>query len=217
MREAWGMKRCCWQPPQQLSFPRPLNGFLPHHPSLGIFGITTWYSMKDSMRNKSGMLLTYRKKYWPFTLTPRFQRYSLAKDNNIYPQVASLTRRLRSAGIPVSLMANFQGRNMTLGLGRGKPNTQWEPLHSLEHNLTIFFLFSNEFIDSSPTTGLAGNLYPSWGPIWPYPTPPHNVVIVQGLNDLCSAKGWSCFFSNPRKQWRLGDSSLLFPLLRAAI
>lgn len=60
-REASGMKRCCWRPPLQLSFPRPLNGFLPHYPSLGIFGITTRYSMKDSMRNKSGMLLTYRK------------------------------------------------------------------------------------------------------------------------------------------------------------
>lgn len=31
------MERYCWQAPEELSFPRPLNGFLPHHSSLGIF------------------------------------------------------------------------------------------------------------------------------------------------------------------------------------
>lgn len=80
---------------------------------------TPW---RTPWRNKSRMLLGYRKNIGLFILIPGFQRYSLAKDNNIYPQLVPLTGRDRSARILVSVTVSLPREECDLGLGRGKLN-----------------------------------------------------------------------------------------------
>ena len=76
-----------------------------------------------------------------------------------------------------------------------------------EHSLIIFCFLMN-WLTPPPTTVLAGNLCPSWGPIWAStPTTSSRNLMIYAVQRVRHA-----FSSDQRKQWHLRGSPLLFPL-----
>lgn len=78
-------EKCCWHSQKEPAFPGPPSGFFPITLLWEFLPSQPDTPRRTPWRNKSGMLLGHRKNIGLSTLEAGFQRYSLAKDNNVCP------------------------------------------------------------------------------------------------------------------------------------